>query len=421
MQDNIKKKLWEIVDDNQEELFQICADLIKIPSVTRNQMDSIVEHVESFLEINNIEYERVLGPDKSPNIVAKVGQGLPYGIMNGHNDVVPVGEVKRWDFSPYAGTITASHIQGRGASDMKCGVGIMLFIAKKIKELALPIKGSIHLHIVHDEEIGGENGSKYLVEEGYADDALFALVPEPTTYTNVEVGQKGSMRANIKTYGIPFNSSVINYMGANAAHRMIAILNNMQNISNLKVDFPDQEVLDNSERIIKELVNKEGCEKAISHVNFQLRDIHGGGQTTMIPEVCQAQIGLLVPAYMKTRDVADKLVELAREVCPEDGFEIEFTRLIDGGVTEADTDLVKSALKHGSELWGEKVVPAHQWATSDTKYYRHKGIPAIQYGPAIIEGIHAYNEQVEKKEVSHVAKVYLAIINDLIGFGEVDD
>ena len=57
---------------------------------------------------------------------------------------------------PSAGTVTDKQILGRGTSDMKAGVAGLLFAMKILKESGAELKGNIRLHLVSDEESGGE-------------------------------------------------------------------------------------------------------------------------------------------------------------------------------------------------------------------------------------------------------------------------
>lgn len=237
-----KEKLWKLVDDHKEELLQICSELIQIPSVDQEGIQKITEYVCSFLDSLHIPYKVLRPVDETPCIVAELGkEGGKVGLLNGHNDVVAPGDLSKWNYDPFCGKITDTQILGRGASDMKCGVGVFLFLLKMIVEQDLKPKGKIKLHIVHDEEKGGEKGSKWLAAHGYADDVDFCIITEPTSYDYVEVGQKGRVRIRLKTYGKPVNNSVINYVGESAIHNMIKVLGRIQEIAKLEGRITDRE------------------------------------------------------------------------------------------------------------------------------------------------------------------------------------
>lgn len=415
---SIKERLWKLVDQKQEELLAVCADLIKIPSVTPGQCESIVDYVTAYLSAAHIPYQVVRGPENTPSILAHVGRdGGKHVVINGHNDVVPVGELSRWDFSPYSGTITDKHILGRGTSDMKCGVGMALFLAKMIQNENLNLNGKLTLQIVHDEESGGEKGSMWLIDNGYADGVDYCLIPEPTSYNNIEVGQKGSMRIQITTYGTPVNGSIINYVGENAVHKMIRILNRLGELAKLEGTYREdqQQVLKDSKDVIRESFGVAGVEDAIDHVNVNIMRVDGGLSNSMTPEICEAMVAALVPVGISTQAVKERIDQMIEE----EGLSrvtVEYPRCKDGACTDVSTGLVQSAVSNAQAVWNKKVVPAYQWATSDAKFFRYRGIPTIQYGPANTEGIHAYNETVDIEDVVNCTKTYFGILEDLIGF-----
>ena len=67
------------------------------------------------------------------NLFAKLGQGGRHLAFGGHVDVVPPGELARWDLDPFAGEIVDGRLYGRGAADMKSGVAA--FVAAVAREV----------------------------------------------------------------------------------------------------------------------------------------------------------------------------------------------------------------------------------------------------------------------------------------------
>lgn len=409
---NKKEKLWELVDKHKDELFQICSELIQIPSIEKEGIEEIVQYVCEFLEKLHISYEVLRPVDWTPCIVAELGvEGHKTALLNGHNDVVATGDMTKWNYDPFCGTITDTQILGRGASDMKCGVGVFLFILKMIVEHDLKPKGKIKLHIVHDEEKGGEKGSKWLAEHGYADDVDFCIIGEPTSYDYVEVGQKGGGRLKLRTYG----------EGENAIHAMVKILSRIQEISKLEgtITEREKEIVTDSKKVICGSMHRDDVGDAIDHVNVNILNVTGEKGPSGMPEVCEAYIGLGVP-FMISREMVDqKLAEIIEE--SGGSCEVEYLRWQNGSRTDVDSDLVQSAKANAETITGRTIYPAYQWATSDAKYYRALGIPAIHFGPANNKGIHSYNEDVELIDIIKVAKTHFGILEDLMGFeGKVE-
>lgn len=408
----MKEKLWKLVDDHKEELFQICSELIQIPSVEKEGIEQIVTYVCDFFERLNIKYEVFRPVDWTPCIVAELGKEEgKVALLNGHNDVVETGDVTKWNYDPFCGTITDTQILGRGASDMKCGVGVFLFMVKMIVEHNLRLKGKIRLHIVHDEEKGGTKGSKWLTEHGYADDVDFCIIAEPTSYDYVEVGQKGGARVKLRTYGKSENGS-----GESAINNMIKILSRIQEISKLEgqVTEREKEIIADSKKVICGSMHRNDVGDAIDHVNVNILNIIGGSHSPMMPEVCDAYLAFGVP-FMITREMIDEKLE---EIIHDAGIrcDVEYLRWQDGSRTDVDSELVQSAKKNAEIITGRRMYSAYQWATSDAKYYRALGIPTIHFGPANNKGIHSYNEDVELIDIIKVAKTHFAVLEDLMGF-----
>lgn len=93
-------------------------------------------------------------------------------ILLSHQDVVPVDQptLADWEAGPFDGTITDTHIIGRGTMDDKSSLmALMESVEQLLKESFIPTQ-TIYLAFGHDEELGGENGAKniasYLKEKG---------------------------------------------------------------------------------------------------------------------------------------------------------------------------------------------------------------------------------------------------------------
>lgn len=412
-----KEFLWGLVEKHRDELLQICSELIQIPSAEWKGIEEILRYSCSFLDELGISY-KVLRPwGEIPCIVAELGKEKgEYGIINGHLDVVSPGDTARWSYDPYCGTVTDTQILGRGASDMKSGCGILLFLLRLIQKEGLDLQGKLVLHLVNDEEQGGEQGSKWLTGNGYAQGAKFCMIAEPTSYDYIEIGQKGWARILLRTSGKPVDGSIFSFMGESAIYNMIKILSHIQELSVLegKVTEEEQQIIEDSQKVIREAMNHQGVGGAINHINVNILSIDGGDASAMTSEFCEARLALGVPFMISKEQVHQKLLDIIRETGVK--CEIEYLTWEDGERTDRNDPLVHSVKDNAERITGRVMTPAYQCATSDAKYYRSKGIPTIQYGPANCQGIHTYNEDVEIADIVQCAKTYLAVIEDMLGF-----
>ncbi|MCD6569626.1 MAG: M20/M25/M40 family metallo-hydrolase [Deltaproteobacteria bacterium] len=102
---------------------------------------------------------------RRPNLITRLaGQGsAPPLLLYGHVDVVTTAN-QAWKCPPFEANIIDDYVWGRGALDMKGGIAMMVAALLRAKAEGLTLPGDVVLAIVSDEEVGGDYGAKYLVE-----------------------------------------------------------------------------------------------------------------------------------------------------------------------------------------------------------------------------------------------------------------
>ncbi|MDX1636864.1 MAG: M20 family peptidase [Balneolaceae bacterium] len=87
----------------------------------------------------------------------------PPVILAGHYDVVPAPDSMVWVHPPFSGRVSGGYIWGRGTLDDKVGViGILEAVEMLLEEGHQPAT-DIYLAFGHDEEIGGLQGARQIV------------------------------------------------------------------------------------------------------------------------------------------------------------------------------------------------------------------------------------------------------------------
>jgi acetylornithine deacetylase len=114
----------------------------------------------------------------------RAGEGRSV-ILNGHIDVVPIGDEARWEHPPYAGVVADGVLWGRGACDMKGGLVAGITAVAALRRADLAPAGDVLVQSVIGEETGGA-GTLATLLRGHAADA--ALVLEPTRLAICPVG-----------------------------------------------------------------------------------------------------------------------------------------------------------------------------------------------------------------------------------------
>lgn len=412
---SLKNELWKAIDEKKEDLINLCADLIKIPTENPpGEMEEITSFICNYLKDKGISNEVLRPEENKPNIIAKYGKEKGIKLLfNGHSDVVPAGDLNKWNFDPFSGEIKDGKILGRGTSDMKGGLACILFAMGLLKEKNIDLDGQLILTIVPDEEISGELGTKWLVEEGIVD-GDYCVVAEPTGYDNCEVGQKGALWLKLTATGVSAHGSLSPYVGENAVVKMLKLLEKIQKLTDIQGEYEGEvkEVMEESKKVAKECLKAPDVENILDHITVNIGEIHGGTKTNMVADHAEACVDIRIPIGVSSEDILGKIDNMIDEL--GGGITYTYSWRSEPNYVSVSSPLVESVKANVKDVLGIDMTATYQWASSDARYFRTKGIPTIQYGPANTEGIHSYNETVDIKDLISSAKVYTGMILDLL-------
>jgi formylaminopyrimidine deformylase len=180
---NQVESLLKQVEEREEELIRLVSDLISYPTIAppaRNTAD-IQQYIESYLRAAGMAVDKWESYPGDWNIVAKK-EGTDRTkyhslLLNGHVDVATVEEEEKsqWKYAPFSPVVEERTLYGRGAADMKGGLGACLFALRLLHDHGIELKGDVLLEAVTGEEVG-EAGTKQCCERGYTAD--YALVAD---------------------------------------------------------------------------------------------------------------------------------------------------------------------------------------------------------------------------------------------------
>jgi acetylornithine deacetylase len=131
-------------------------------------------------------FEALPGRDDVVGRLAGAGGGRSL-ILNGHVDVVPAGDASAWPHDPWGGEIEGGNLWGRGACDMKGGIGCGIVALRTLQALGVRLAGDVVFQSVVDEETGGP-GTRAALTRGHFADAAIVLEPTARTIVTVEGG-----------------------------------------------------------------------------------------------------------------------------------------------------------------------------------------------------------------------------------------
>ncbi|MGI9337413.1 MAG: M20/M25/M40 family metallo-hydrolase, partial [Gammaproteobacteria bacterium] len=155
------------------------------------------------------------------------GGDMPKLLFAGHVDVVPPGDIDKWQSAPFIAEERDGFIYGRGAADMKSAVAAMTIAA--MRAAAGGYAGGLALLFTSDEEGAATQGTAHVVrklqERGIR--IKRCIVGEPTCEhyfgDTIKTGRRGSLSADINISGIQCHAAYP-HRGDNPIPMLIAAL-----------------------------------------------------------------------------------------------------------------------------------------------------------------------------------------------------
>jgi len=337
--------------------------------------------------------------DGRPNVVGVHAPARTAGrslILNGHVDVVPVGNAAMWTTPPFQPRLDGDRLYGRGAADMKAGLVANLMAIRALHVLGLEPAAPVFLQSVVEEECTG-NGALACLVRGYHADA--AIITEPGDA--ILMGQLGVMWLTIDVTGVPVHAMVA-HTGTNA-------------IDAARTLFAELKLL---EREWNQPARRHPMWCAHEHpINFNLGRLSGGEWPSSVATTCRAEIRLSFYPGMSRAEVREaverRLAEAHAAMAGRDGIRYTVTYRgfqAEGCVIDAAQPMVSVLSDCHRDTTGEAVSLVYGTGTTDARSFNLYGpIPATCYGPRG-ESIHGIDEWVSVASTLQVVEVLARFI-----------
>ncbi|HBZ00008.1 MAG TPA: diaminopimelate aminotransferase, partial [candidate division Zixibacteria bacterium] len=122
-----------------------------------------------------------------------------------HTDIVPPGDLAKWEGDPYTMRIVGDRLYGRGVEDNQHGLVAGVFAAKAFLDTKTKPKFNIGLLFVADEEVGSNFGIGYVLEKhnDIFKKTDLILVPDSgdPSGTPIEIAEKSICWLKVETTG----------------------------------------------------------------------------------------------------------------------------------------------------------------------------------------------------------------------------
>ena len=386
---------------SRDEIVALASRLIAVPS-TSGEERAIMEDVARWCDEVGLQYQTIASDPDRPNVIVTVGDPTsgPTIVMNGHLDTVPVSDPVAWKSGPYDPTVSddGRKLIGRGASDMKSSVAVMLYVAQLLKDA--PLNGCVQVHVVSDEETNGKFGTLFVLDEiaaGRLPRPDYCLIGEKSDL-KVRNAERGLLAIDVTVLGRASHTAAARVTGVNA------IAKAAKAIVALDTDI-------------------DRFHPAVGKPVISINTIQAGVAHNVVPGECTFSIDRrLIPGETRDSAVAEIVAKLDAIAADDPNFRYELTidpqrNHIPANITDEDSPLVQAVQASIRAVTGQEPEYFVAWAgATDGRFYRQAGIDTVGYGPGG-ENAHGANEAVFILELVTMARVWAETISSLLGVG----
>jgi acetylornithine deacetylase/succinyl-diaminopimelate desuccinylase-like protein len=348
------------------------------------------------------------GMISATNLIVRVHLGSkgPCIALNAHGDVVPPGE--GWTYDPYGAQVVNDPVHGptmygRGVAVSKSDFATYAFAVLAVRALANAghaLNGTIELHFTYDEEVGGDIGPHWLLEQGLTRPDL--AIAAGFSYA-VTTAHNGCLHLEVTIRGRQGHAAMPE-SGVDALFAATKVLNAL---------YESREAL----KARRSSVN------GITHPTLNVGLIEGGINTNVVPDRVAFRIDRrIIPEESPEQAEADLrgLIESTLKAHPGITVEIRRILLAQPLVRLPGADVLINALRrHGERFFGVTIAEHGVPLYTDARHYAAAGIPTVLYGAgprtlAEANG-HAANECLRLNDLRKATATVACALAELLG------
>lgn len=370
---------------SEEISIKILKDLISFDTTSYKSNLDLIKYIEQYLENYNIKSQLIYDlTGKKANLYATIGSNKKEGIMlSGHTDVVPAID-NNWSTDPFNLTEKNDKLYGRGTTDMKSFIALVLSRVPKI--ITTNLSKSIHLAFSYDEEVGCVGVHKLIdLLENTTFKPTLCIVGEPTNM-EVVIGHKGKCSHEVEVKGLACHSGQAP-LGVNAINYAAKLISFISDLAKEKYKIGP---FDN--------------DYEIPYTTLHTGVISGGTVVNIVPEFCKFEFEIRYINEDKPEEIIKKIKAYSNEfLIPEmhkisEKTGINFKKKISypSLLIEKNSELVKLTKELLNEEKHKKII----FGTEGGLFQEKLNIPTVICGPGSINQAHKADEYISKKQLS---------------------
>ena len=382
---------------SEKNSIEILKKLVSFDTTSFKSNLDLIKFIENYLNDLNVKSELIYDETKNKaNLFTTIGPNLQGGIvLSGHTDVVPITK-QNWTSDPFILTERDDKLFGRGSSDMKGFIAIVLSRVSAMVEKKL--KKPIHLAFSYDEEIGcvGVHSLLDLIKKKSINPE-FCIVGEPTSMEMV-IGHKGKHAYDVKVEGLSCHSGQAPN-GVNAINYASKLINYIEEI--------------NKEKSIKGPFDND---YEIPYSTLHTGLIKGGTILNIVPKLCQFEFEIRHLAEDDPLEIIQRIKQYTEELLIKEMHNISSKTNIEinekinyPGLNISESI---SPVKQVKELLGSSSHKKVIYGTEGGLFKRELNLPTIICGPGSIDQAHKPDEFISIQQIEKGGTFIDKLINN---------
>ncbi len=326
----------------------------------------------------------------------RFGDG-PTVALNAHGDVVPPGG--GWTADPYGAEIRKGWMYGRGVAVSKSDFATYAFALRALKASGAKLNGAVELHFTYDEEVGGELGPKWLLDNkltkpDYAIAAGFSY--------GVVTAHNGCLHLEVEIVGKSAHAAEPT-SGHDALEAATGV---MQTLYKLRSGY----------------AKKRSKVPGIAHPSLTIGLIQGGINTNVVPDRVTFRLDRrMIPEESPVEVERELIRQIKKAAAGRLGISCKVRRILLARALKPVGDqrrLTDAILAAARPLFGKikaRGVPLY----TDARHYSAAGIPTVVYGAGprtLLEAnAHRADERLKLDDLYKATEVVALALFDLLG------
>jgi len=406
----------DFVDRDFASETRFLAELVKVPSdnppgdcaAHAARAKQLLEQLGLAVEAHEVPAAAVAaaGMKSVTNLIVRhrFGDG-PVIALNAHGDVVPPG--LGWRLDPYGAVVEdGPHgpvMYGRGVAVSKSDFATYAWALLALKAAAaqgIRLGGTVELHFTYDEEVGGDVGPKWLLDQGLT--RPDAAIAAGFSYS-VITAHNGCLHLEVTVTGKQAHAAMPE-SGVDALEAATAVLAALYGHR-------------------AELARTRSRVPGIVSPTLNVGLIKGGINTNVVPDQVVFRIDRrMIPEEDPAKVETDlrALIAGAAKARPQIKADVRRTLLAVPLIPRPGAERIAAAIqRHAKEILGVDVQVTGMPLYTDARHYAAHGIPIVLYGAgphSILEAnAHNANENLRLNDLSAATKIVALAVADLCG------